>query len=169
MKIDQNAPDSIDLVFQLPTPGTYVWQLQEGVELYENENTGKKSLRVPMKVDRPIEGDAEAVGIEASHFLPIMTPYGEKQLNILLSITGLLQEAAEKFSQEDVSVEDDRLQGWLKLNLPGKFLQATHTIGENQKGRKTINFSNFRKVNAKGGERTATPTAKQDQSEKSSW
>jgi len=54
-----------------------------------------------------------------SHFVPIESKWGEKQLVSLLAMTELLNKFAEKFKGE-VDVHDDKFIDSLKLKLWGR-------------------------------------------------
>jgi hypothetical protein len=172
MELIKDTPKSIDLGFQVPEPGTFIWQIQEGIEKFYNENSGKTSLKIPLKVDSVVDGPADPVGQTCAHFIPIETGFGEKQLACLLSITGLMEPFIQKYGAE-VDPLDDKFLAGLKLKLPGKMIQATHEVRENNKGQKNVNFTNFSAIgnaSAKrkaGGEPTVPPA--QQQASEDAW
>jgi hypothetical protein len=119
---------------QIPEPGENAWEIGEGVKLYENKNTGKTSLIIPFVLD----------GYEASHFCPIMTQFGQMQLNMLLKITGLVEYFQKKFPDEFDPL-DTKFEKALQAKLPGKKVRATHTLRE-YRGEQKVNFTEFMPV-----------------------
>lgn len=57
MRLD-TGEDKMELGFQIPEAGKYLFQVSEGIELFTNENSGKTSLKVPTKIVEAIDGDA---------------------------------------------------------------------------------------------------------------
>ena len=149
MKIE-NTGDSFELGFDIPEPGVHIWQILEGIEKRVNES-GKTTLQIPLEIDSVVsEGAAANIGMKCSHFVPIETSFGERQLNGLLSICqdrkskkSLIDAFAKKFSG-DIDPLSDEFLGALKLKLPGNFVKATHTIQKYQE-KKQVNFTKFEK------------------------
>jgi hypothetical protein len=164
MKFEKN--DEMDLGFQVPAAGTYAWQIQEGIDKFHNEDSGKTSLMLPMQIIAVIEGELESMNGKATHFIPIETPFGEKQLNTILTITGLIDDFAKHFA--DASPTDEKVLGKLKIKLPGKIIKATHEIRKNQKGRENANFTHFGKYD-KDGKQPASKEGKTEGAEETGW
>lgn len=155
MKIN-TGEEKAELGFQTPEPGTYTFEVSEGIELFTNENSGKTSLKVPTKIVEAIEGDEDSVDMTVMHFVPIETRWGEKQLASLLTITDLA-EAFEKRFPGDVSYLDQTFLDAVKLKLPGKLFRGVIEIRENNKGQKNANFKSWEKLQGKPKPRVAEP------------
>lgn len=137
MKVQPTEKQEMDIGYTIPPAGIYVWQFDEGVDLYHKGNVekiedGRKSLGLPMIIDSVIEGDAQE-GDKASHFIILVTKegkvntHGEEQLQLILTVTGLMETFASKFEGEVDPTSDKFMEG-LKLHLPGKFIKARHGI-----------------------------------------
>jgi len=118
----------MDFGYQLPEEGNYIIEFDEGIDTYTNENSGKTSLVVPIKLAEVIPGDnagaEESCGKTLRHFCPIETQFGEKQICMIISNVGLGQKFAEKFTDDDMSFLDTQFLTALKLALPGKLMCA---------------------------------------------
>jgi hypothetical protein len=141
MKIttDENR---MELGYQVPEAGKYLFQVSEGIDLFTNENSGKTSLKVPTKILEAIEGDAGSVDLTVIHFIPIETAYGEKQVCSLLTITDLAP-AFEKRFADGTSFMDVKFIDSVKLKLPGKLFVGEIEVRENSKGQKNANFKSW--------------------------
>ncbi|MBU0977380.1 MAG: hypothetical protein KKD18_03115 [Nanoarchaeota archaeon] len=174
MKLDPNTPKEMDLGFEIPPAGTYRWQIQEGIELRTNESSGKTTLQIPISIDEVIDGDPTAQDMKCSHFVPIETTFGEKQLAVILSLTGLIGDFNKRYG-DDVDVKDEKFVAGLKLKLPGKFFIATHTVRKNNKDQDQVNFVHFgAPKKGKGKGKTESPTiapaaAAGDKSAEAGW
>lgn len=116
----------MDFGYQLPEPGSYIIEFDEGIDTYTNENSGKTSLVLPIKLAQVIPGEAgaeESCGKTLRHFCPIETQFGEKQICMIISNVGLGPKFAEKFD-DSVSFLDTQFLTALKLALPGKLMCA---------------------------------------------
>ena len=138
MKISTDQ-EKMELGYQLPEAGKYLFQVAEGIDLFTNENSGKTSLKVPTKILEVIDGDESSVDITVTHFLPIETNYGEKQLCSLLTITGLAP-AFEKRFADGTSFLEAKFVDSIKLKLPGKLFVGEIEVRDNKKGQKNANF-----------------------------
>jgi hypothetical protein len=112
-----------------------------------------------MLIDKRLEGPEDNEGKKLSHFVPIETEFGEKQLAGILTITGLMPGFAKKFGG-DVDVTDDAFVNALKLKLPGKLIKATHEVRKDQNGKDRANVTRFEKVT--GGESSKPTPAPQN-------
>jgi hypothetical protein len=158
MKLEDTGITSVDLDFEIPQSGVSILQFQEGITKRTNENSGKTTLQLPMVIERVIEGPEDNAGKKMSHFVPIETGFGEKQLAGILTITGLIGAFSKKFGN-DVDVTDDAFVNALKLKLPGKFITATHEVRKDNSGKDRVNVIRFEKVGG-GGSPKASPTQK---------
>ena len=141
MRLD-TGEDKMELGFQIPEPGKYLFEVSEGIELFTNENSGKTSLKVPTKILEAIDGDAGSVDLTVTHFIPIKTTYGEKMVCSLLTITNLAPAFEKKFP-DDISYLDDKFIDSIKLKLPGKLFVGEIEVFENSKGQKNANFKSW--------------------------
>ena len=120
-------------------------QIQEGIDLMGKDDSEVQFLRIPMKVDTPIEGGASE-GDDGSIFLTLRSRDGarqewaEDQLQNILTYLGLMDELAEKVKGDDVDPASDNFMNWFKLTAPGKFLMATHDIGKDNNGNERVNW-----------------------------
>jgi hypothetical protein len=141
MRLD-TVENKMELGYQVPEPGKYLFQVSEGIELFTNENSGKTSLKVPTKIVEAINGDEGSVDLTVIHFCPIETNYGEKQVCSLLTITGLTP-AFEKRFADGTSFKDNKFVDSIKLKLPGKLFVGEIEVRENNKGQKNANFKSW--------------------------
>src|SRR5512136_3363555 len=118
MKLENTKQDSMDLAYEVPQAGVSILQFEEGIQKRTNEKSGKTTLQLPFVIDRVVEGPEENQGKKLSHFVPIETDFGERQLAGILTLTGLIDSFAQKFG-EDVDVTSDQFINALKLKLPG--------------------------------------------------
>jgi len=154
MKLQQGET-SMDLDFQSPQPGISVCQLSEGIKLFTNQTTSKTSLQIPMEIVEVIDGPKENMGLRLTHFIPIETEFGERQLNNLLTMTGLIQQFSERFSG-DIEPTDEKFITTLSMKLPGKLLKVKH---DTRKDNQDKERANIRKVEQYGPKTKPTPTA----------
>ena len=158
MKLEDTGQDAMDLGFEVPEPGVSVCKFEEGIQKRTNENSGKTTLQLPMIIDQVIDGPEDNVGKKLSHFVPIETSFGEKQLNGILTMTGLVNSFAEKLGDE-IEPTDDRFLNPLKLKLPDKFITVHHDVRKDNKGRDQINIVKFERF-GKGKPVPANPKGK---------
>jgi hypothetical protein len=156
MELKDTGKDYLDLNFEIPQAGVSIVQFEEGVQKRTNESSGKTTLQLPMVIDRVIEGPEDNEGKKLSHFVPIETEFGEKQLAGILTITGLMGSFAKKFGA-DVDVTDDAFINALKLKLPGKFVTATHEVRKDNSGKDRVNVTRFEKVSGSGSPKASPP------------
>ena len=130
----------MDLGFELVASGEYNWEIDEGIQLNQNEKSGKKTIWIPLVVESVIEGAGEEGG-KAMYFIPIESEFGERQLSTLLTITGLIHKFMDKFGSDFDPLNDDKSLNALKLKLPGKIVKATHIIKADKNGTDRINFT----------------------------
>lgn len=166
MELKDTGQDSMELGFDIPDPGISIMQFEEGVTRRTNENSGKTTLQLPMTIDTVIEGPKDNAGKKMSHFVPIETSFGEKQLAGLLTMTGLMSKFANKFGG-DVDITDDRFINSLKLKLPGCFIKVHHDIRKNPKGNDQVNIMKFERMKAKTKEKAGKSKAKGEEDEES--
>ena len=155
MELKETGKEYLDLDFEVPEAGVSILQFEEGIQKRTNEKTGKTTLQLPLVIDSVVEGPAENKGKKMSHFAPIETEFGEKQLAGILTITGLMPGFAKKFGG-DVDVTDDGFVNALKLKLPGKLIKATHEVRKDQSGKDRANVTRFERVTG-GGSSKPTP------------
>ena len=145
MKLEHTGSDVIELDFEVPEPGTSILEIQEGIRKNFNENSGKTTFLIPFLIDRVVEGPDSNKGLKLPHFVPIETPFGEKQLAAILTYTDLIDPFAKKFGV-DVDCTDDRFLDALKLKLVGKKLMAVHTLRADKNGRERPNIAKFERA-----------------------
>jgi hypothetical protein len=155
MKVEETKERSMDLGFQTVEPGTYLWQINEGVDLLVKDDSESQSLKIPMVVDQAVDGDENAAGQSGTLFINLITKegkpntFGEKQINLLLTITGLAPKFASRFPEE-IEPTDKQFVDALRLKLPGNFVKLTHEVKKGDRGE----FMNFTKVEESGGKKT---------------
>ena len=158
MKIEKTNIDHIDLAYEIPTPGISLCQFEEGITKQTNEKSGKTTLRLPMVIIKVIDGDDGNEGRKMSHFVPIETDFGEKQINGILNLTGLADTFATKY-KGDLSPLEDGFINHLKLKLPGKQVKVHHDLRKDQKGKDQVNISRFEMVDGAASKPASKPTA----------
>ena len=154
MQLKDTGKDYLDLDFEVPEAGVSNLQFEEGIQKRTNEKTGKTTLRLPMVIDKVEEGPSGNEGKKLSHFVPIETEFGEKQLAGILTITGLMPGFAKKFGN-DVDVTDDAFINALKLKLPGKLIKVAHEVRKDQGGKDRANVTRFEKLTGGGPSKPA--------------
>ena len=172
MKKDE-ADGRMEFDFKVPDTGDYRFQIDEGIKLETNKNSGKTSLWIPSKVVECRSGESEEnIGLQVTHFVPINSEFGAKQIAHILSITGLFEAFDKKFPGEDVDIASEDFINALKLKLPGKLIDGGIETKEKD-GKRLANFKYIEKVGsskgAKAGEKgksaaTAPPAAKKTES-----
>ena len=145
MKLENTGSDSLDLIFEVPEPGKSILIVEEGIRKNYNENSGKTTLLIPFTIDKVLEGPEGNEGLKLTHFVPIESKFGEKQLRGILSLTDLMDKFANKFGPE-VDITDDSFLNSLKLKLVGKFLTGTHTLREDNNGKKRCDIMKFERT-----------------------
>ncbi len=150
MKLENQKIDSMDLAYEVPGPGVSICEFSVGISKNVNEKSGKSTLRLPLTIVEVLDGPEDNEGKKFSHFLPIQTPYGEKQLHGILSMVGLLEGFAMKFQGEIDPLEDVFLAA-LQIKLVGKRIKVIHEIRKDQKGKDQVNVVRFERVSNRGG------------------
>jgi hypothetical protein len=148
IELQNTGQDVLELDFENPKKGISVCQIEEGVSLFTNENSGKTSLRIPMIIDSTEEGPEENCGLKMSHFCPIETAWGEKQMAGILTIVGLMDACVKKFGTQ-VDSTSEQFINFLKLKLPGKFLKVHHDVRTDNKGKERATVLRFEKLKKK--------------------
>ena len=169
MRFEGDIPDSMDLGFELVEPGTYVWQITDNIDLSVNEESGSKSIRIPLIVDTVIKGDTKAVGKQGSMMINVrkkdgdINDFGERQILVLLKATNTLGYFQEKAGDDDIPPDSDKFVMHLQAKLPGKVIEATHEFRE-YNGKNQMNWTNFKKYSKGGGSapKTAENTGNSD-------
>ena len=149
MKLEDTGVTYIDLGYEIPQPGVSLVQFEEGVTKQTNEKSGKTTLRLPLVIIDTIEGPEENSGRKLSHFCPIETDYGAKQLAAILSITGLLPTFTKAFGK-DADPADEKFLNMLKLKLPGKMIKCQHEVRKDNSGKDRVNIVRFEAVSSNG-------------------
>ena len=148
LKLENTGQDTLELGFEIVQPGVSILQFEEGIQKRTNENSGKTTLQLPLIIDKVIEGSEDNEGRKLSHFVPIETDFGERQLAGILTLTGLVDKMAEKFGPE-VEVTNDSFINGLKLKMPGKFIKGYHELRKDMNGKDRTNITKFEKVGNK--------------------
>ena len=153
MELKETGKEYLDLDFEVPEAGVSILQFEEGIQKRTNEKTGKTTLQLPFVIDGVVEGPAENKGKKMSHFVPIETDFGEKQLAGILTITGLIGQLAQKFGAT-ADVTDDAFINAVKLKLPGKMIKAQHEVRKDNAGKDRVNIVRFEVVGSSGAKFT---------------
>jgi len=171
MKLDNIAVDSMDLSYEIPTPGVSVCVFEEGISKMTNEKSGKTTLRLPLSIAEVVDGSEDNEGRKFSHFLPIQTVYGEKQLQGILSMVGLLESFTKKFAGEIDPLEEVFMVA-LQTRLTGKTIRVVHELRKDQKNKDQVNIIRFEKITNSGvGKPPLKPSEKKvkTQAENEDW
>lgn len=149
MALEKYDGESMDLGFPKPASGTYVWQFQDGIDTYTNDDTGKVSIKLPMKVFIVIKGDEDALDNQHTLFIGVDNKTAEKQMNAILTFTGLIDKFIEKLGN-DVDIADPKFLAGLKKFLPGKMIECTHELKSSvsKKDGQTYENVNFKNMAA---------------------
>jgi len=152
--------DRMDFEFKVPDTGDYQFQIDEGIKLETNASTGKTSLWIPSKVVK-CRGDEseENLDLQVTHFVPVNSDFGAKQIAHILSITGLFEAFDKKFPGEGIDISGDDFINALKLKLPGKLFDGGINTVEKD-GKRRANFKYIEKVGAGKGKATGKGTTK---------
>ena len=152
--IKPGKEDRMDFEFKVPDTGDYRFQIDEGIKLETNTNTGKTSLWIPSKIVECRGGESEEnLETQVTHFVPIESDFGAKQIAHILSITGLFEAFDKKFPGEDVDISSEEFINALKLKLPGKLFDGGINTVEKD-GKRRANFKYIEKVGAGKGAKT---------------
>lgn len=118
---------SMDFGFELPEGGMvkHICQIEDGIDVKKNENSGKTSMRLPLRVVS--EGDS--LNVSFSQFIPIESKWGEKQICSLLTLTGVAEKFEKKFN-DDTGFTDEEFVNAMKIALPGKMLAVQGEIAK---------------------------------------
>lgn len=154
MNFEQNTGDSLDLGFDVPEAGTYIYQIGEGIELKKKDN-GKRAINIPVEIVDTLQGNAENLHKKAVMFINVRDENGKvynstgKQLGTLLSFTGVIAEFQKKFG-ESVEPDDEKFIAGLKIKLRGKLLKLTHNIrtykDDSGQDRQSVNFTKIERA-----------------------
>ena len=148
----------MDLNFEIPEAGVSILQFTDGVQKRTNEKSGKTTLQLPLMIDKVVEGPEDNEGKKLSHFVPIETEFGERQLAGILTMTGLIGSFAQKFGAT-ADITDDAFINAIKLKLPGKFIKCHHEVRKDNAGKDRVNITKFEVVSSGGAKVTAKAQA----------
>ena len=148
IQLQDTGQEALDLDFENPEKGVSICKIEEGIQLFTNPNSGKTSLRIPMIIDTVEEGPEGNVGLKLSHFCPIESAWGEKQLAGILTIVGLVTAFGKKFGSQ-VDPTSDQFVNALKLKLPDTFIRVHHDLRTDNNGKQRVTVMRFEKVNKK--------------------
>ena len=151
MKKPETQNDRMDLDFKVPDTGDYRFQIDEGIKLETNANTGKTSLWIPSKiVECRGEESEENIELQVTHFVPVESDFGAKQIAHILSITGLFEAFDKKFPGDAIDISSEDFINALKLKLPGQLFDGGINTVEKD-GKRRANFKYIEKVGAGKG------------------
>ena len=151
MKQAGTENERMEFDFKVPDTGDYRFQIDEGIKLETNVTSGKTSLWIPSKVVECRGGESEEnLDLQVTHFVPINSDFGAKQIAHILSITGLFEAFDKKFPGEDVDISSEEFVNALKLKLPGKLFDGGINTVEKD-GKRRANFKYIEKVGAGKG------------------
>jgi hypothetical protein len=167
----EKTDDEMSLGFPMVPAGRYLWQFEEGITLADSqdEESSARGYRFPIVVDQPIDGDGDTEGMKGSWYVNVIkkdgepNTFGEKTINSILSMTGLVDGFAKKFDG-GVNIDNDKLAAALALKLPGKFLDMTHII-KKQGDRENMEFgriAKYKKAAKSGGGKGKKPAEEED-------
>lgn len=149
--IKPGKEERMDFDFKVPDTGDYRFQIDEGIKLETNANSGKTSLWIPSKIVECRGGESEEnLELQVTHFVPINSDYGAKQIAHILSITGLFEAFDKKFPGEGVDISSEEFVNALKLKLPGQLFDGGINTVEKD-GKRRANFKYIEKVGAGKG------------------
>jgi len=147
MDLTQETPsDGMELGFQNPDTGEYIWKVEEGIGLWEPEEHLARAIMVPLSPDSVVNGNGseDSIGRRATYFIMIHNKegkpieFGEKQLVNFLHCTGMLESFAKKFDKVDPL--DEKFLGALQMRLPGKFVRAKGERAKDKNDKDRFNF-----------------------------
>jgi hypothetical protein len=156
--------ENVTYGFSNPSDGFHRVAIQDGAKLSVNENSGKESFMIPMKVD---EGSADD-GCTVNHFINTRDENGQPYKNAEQNIADLLVNVglADAFSKKfpgNISELDPKVIEALILKLPGNFLVVETKTTKDNKGNDRCNvrgvFKPTYKPEEKGGKKAATKAA----------
>lgn len=176
MEFEKPNSDEMDLGFPVVPAGRYLWIFEEGIELMKAKDEDSKSLgyRFPLIVDQPIDGDKDAEGMKGSWYVNVVkkdgevNTFGEKQINAIVSMTGLFAAFSKKFA-DGVAIDSDKLATALALKLPGKFLDMTHNIVKGKNDKDQMEFSKFQAYKKGSGSGGGGSTKKPETQTDDDW
>ena len=149
--IKPGKEDRMDFDFKVPDTGDYRFQIDEGIKLETNANSGKTSLWIPSKIVECRGGESDDnLELQVTHFVPIESDFGAKQIAHILSITGLFEAFDKKFPGEGVDISSEEFINALKLKLPGQLFDGGINTVEKD-GKRRANFKYIEKVGAGKG------------------
>lgn len=149
MDLTQKPEDpGMELGFQDPDPGEYLWQIAEGIKLFAPEEKQSRAIMFPLVVDQVVNGNGteDSIGRRNNLFIWVKgkdgnsSDFGEKQLVNLLECIGMREPCAEKFGSIDPA--EEKFVDYLAMQAPGKFIKAK---GENEKyqGKERFKITGF--------------------------
>jgi len=149
--IKPGKEERMDFDFKVPDTGDYRFQIDEGIKLETNANSGKTSLWIPSKIVECRGGESDDnLELQVTHFVPIESDFGAKQIAHILSITGLFEAFDKKFPGEGVDISSEEFINALKLKLPGQLFDGGINTVEKD-GKRRANFKYIEKVGAGKG------------------
>ena len=163
MKLNNTGETSKEMGYGPPAPGTYIWQIVEGLKVSEKENSEgvmAVSLQIPIEIIDVVDGEAKE-GEKATYFINGVNTaeMGERRLNELLIWTGVIDDFAKHFNGDVKDlISDVQFRTKLYLKLPNKRFQATHNYRK-WDGKDIFNITNMGVVTKKSGGRTSAPAS----------
>ena len=64
MELKDTKQDHLDLGYEVPQSGVSIMQFEEGIQKMTNQKSGKTTLRLPLIIDKAVEGPKENEGKE---------------------------------------------------------------------------------------------------------
>lgn len=154
MKLSLN-PDakSLDIGFEVPKPGSYNVIIEEDIREFKNEETGKVSLRFPLRIIDERDED----NLPLNHFVPLGIPFGRKMIEGIIQFSGCLEMFNKQFPG-DIEVDDPRVIDGIKAKLPGKRMHVEVKV-EKFKDREQARVTKFSYYISKADKAKAAQTA----------
>jgi len=142
MKLENTGQTYMDLDFDVPQKGKSVLEFDQGMSKMTNPTSNKTSLRIPFRIVQVLEGPDSNLEGKLSHFCPIATAFGEKQIANILTMTGQIEAFAKRFNG-DVDIASDEFVDFLKAKLLGQVIVGHHEVRKDQSGKDRANITRF--------------------------
>lgn len=145
MKAQSSGKSKMEMGFNIPAVGTYLWTVGDDVQVYmkdevrNGEEAGPKSLMVPLTISGVIEGDAKE-GEKHNWFINLVkgtgeiNGIGEKHLGEFMDVLGIMDDLVEKTGGKDFDpTTSTAFHQFLAVNMPNKVFKGKHTTRINKK------------------------------------
>jgi hypothetical protein len=157
----ESTGDEQRMGFEVHPKGTFVFQIQQGIDFIIAEDTSKQTLKIPCKSVKLIEGNPDDVGGDYMEFLTLITKDGkqnksaERTINNLINWNGKAADFEKRFPG-DIPYTDPKFIAGLKLKLPGMVFEGELNHREWQ-GNTNANLKTMRNAKKKSQAKAAVP------------